>query len=62
VGVRHAKEHTLVKPMFEKWNSFSRIAIEHDPTNGSNSIRIDADAQTGIANFDFKSPERRPAP
>jgi hypothetical protein len=53
VGVRHAKEHTLAKPMFEKWNSFSRIAIEHDPTNGSNSIRIDADAQTGIANFDF---------
>ncbi len=53
VGVRHAKEHTLVKPMYEKWNSFSRIAIEHDPTNGSNSIRIDADAQTGIANFDF---------
>jgi hypothetical protein len=53
VGVRHAKEHTLVKPMFEKWNSFSRIAIEHDPSNGSNSIRIDADAQTGIANFDF---------
>jgi hypothetical protein len=53
VGVRHAKEHTLVKPMFEKWNSFSRIAIEHDPTNGSDSIRIDADAQTGIANFDF---------
>jgi hypothetical protein len=53
VGVRHAKEHTLVKPMFEKWNSFSRIAIEHEPENGSNSIRIDADAQTGIANFDF---------
>jgi len=53
VAIRHAKEHTLVKPMFEKWNSFSRIAIEHDPANGSDSIRIDADAQTGIANFDF---------
>jgi hypothetical protein len=53
VGVRHAKEHTLVKPMFEKWNSFSRIAIEHNPDSGANSIRIDADAQTDIANFDF---------
>jgi hypothetical protein len=59
IGVRHAKEHTLVKPMFEKWNSFSRIAIEHETyiedgaVRGSDSIRIDADAQTGIANFDF---------
>jgi hypothetical protein len=59
VGVRHAKEHTLVKPMLEKWNSFSRIAIEYDPTNGSNSIRIDADAQN---RHRFRSSERRPAP
>ncbi len=53
VGIRHAKERTLANETFQMWNSFSRIAIEHDPANGSNSIRIDADAQTGIANFDF---------
>ncbi len=52
IGIHHAKEHTLANETFVKWNSFSRIAIEHDPA-GSDSIRIDADAQTGIANFDF---------
>ena len=52
IGIHHAKEHTLANETFVKWNSFSRIAIEHDP-QGSDSIRIDADAQTGIANFDF---------
>jgi hypothetical protein len=59
VGIHHAKEHTLANETFVKWNSFSRIAIEHDPGDEkekrgpSDSIRIDADAQTGIANFDF---------
>src|SRR5215469_4479181 len=59
IGIHHAKEHTLANETFVKWNSFSRIAIEHDPGDEkekrgpSDSIRIDADAQTGIANFDF---------
>ncbi len=62
IGIRHAKEHTLANETYIKWNSFSRIAIEHDP-RGSDSIRIDADAQTGIANFDFDhlAPDRRRA-
>ena len=61
IGIHHAKEHTLANEAFVKWNSFSRIAIEHDPV-GSDSIRIDADAQTGIFNYDLsnlKPDERR---
>jgi hypothetical protein len=58
IGIHHAKEHTLANETFVKWNSFSRIAIEHDPGDekekrpASDSIRIDADAQTGIFDFD----------
>jgi predicted membrane-bound spermidine synthase len=52
IGIHHAKEHTLANETFVKWNSFSRIAIEHD-AGGSDSIRIDADAQTGIFNYDL---------
>jgi hypothetical protein len=65
IGIRHAKDHTLEGETFVKWNSFSRIAIEHDKHESnpekSNSIRIDADAQTGIADFDFANlnPEER---
>jgi hypothetical protein len=60
VGIRHAKNQTLANETFKKWNSFSRVAIVHDPGDGSpnsasDSIRIDADAQTGIANFDFSA-------
>jgi predicted membrane-bound spermidine synthase len=60
IGIRHAKEHTLANEVFVKWNSFSRIAIEHDPA-GSDSIRIDADAQTGIFDYDLShlEPEQR---
>src|SRR5215469_7105176 len=59
VGIHHAKEHTLANETFVKWNSFSRIAIEHDP-KGSDSIRIDADAQTDIFNYDLSrlTPEK----
>jgi hypothetical protein len=53
IGIRHAKNKTLDSETFVKWNSFSRIAIEHDKNDNSNSIRIDGDAQTGIADFDF---------
>jgi hypothetical protein len=67
IGIHHAKEHTLANETFVKWNSFSRIAIEHDPGDEkgkwppSDSIRIDADAQTGIFAFDLArlTPEQK---
>jgi spermidine synthase len=54
--IRHAKEHTLSNEVWQKWNSFSRIAVTHDPNpkeEHPDMIYIDADASTGIANFDF---------
>ena len=36
-----------------KWNSFSRIALAPEKDSGMMLIFIDADASTGIANFDF---------
>src|SRR5205823_10734885 len=44
----------LLKAMFVKWNSYSRIAIAPEKGSGAPMIFIDADASTGIANFDFK--------
>ncbi|MCZ2151509.1 MAG: hypothetical protein LC126_27520 [Bryobacterales bacterium] len=49
VEVRFAKGGELPPEMFVKWNSFSRIGLVKE----SNSIVIDADAATGIANYDF---------
>jgi hypothetical protein len=54
IDVTYAKGQKLEHESFVKWNSFSRIAIapnKGDP--GSQLIFIDADASTGIANFDF---------
>lgn len=53
LGVTFAKGQKLENEQFVKWNSFSRIALKTDPKNGSRSILIDADAATGIAQFDF---------
>jgi hypothetical protein len=39
--------------MFVKWNSFSRVALAPERESGVPMIFIDADASTGIANFDF---------
>jgi spermidine synthase len=54
VDIRYAKEHTLKNEIWQKWNTFSRIAVAHDPSDEHpDMIFIDADASTGIANFDF---------
>jgi predicted membrane-bound spermidine synthase len=51
--VHYAKGQKLNNEFFVKWNSFSRIAATRD--KDSAMIFIDADASTGIANFDFQN-------
>jgi predicted membrane-bound spermidine synthase len=53
VEVRYAKGQKLHEEQFTKWNSISRIGMAHDKDSGGEMIYIDADASTGIANFDF---------
>jgi hypothetical protein len=53
IDVRYAKGQTLAKEQYVKWNSFSRIALRPETPNGIEAIFIDADAETGIANYDF---------
>jgi hypothetical protein len=50
--VRYAKGLKLHTEQFTKWNSISRIGLAKDE-GGGEMIYIDADASTGIANFDF---------
>lgn len=50
--VRYAKGQKLHTEEFTKWNSISRIGMARDE-NGGEMIYIDADASTGVANFDF---------
>jgi hypothetical protein len=52
IDVKYAKGKKLQQETFVKWNSFSRIGLGTDE-NGMGMIYIDADASTGIANFDF---------
>jgi spermidine synthase len=52
VDVRYAKGHKLQKETWSKWNSMSRIGVAAGK-DGGGMIYIDADASTGIANFDF---------
>lgn len=52
IGVVYAKGQKLEHESFVKWNSFSRIAISAKNPDAP-MIFIDADASTGIANFDF---------
>jgi hypothetical protein len=52
IDVKFAKGRELKGEQFIKWNSFSRIAVSRDES-GMETIFIDADASTGIANFDF---------
>ena len=54
IGVRYAKGQKLESETYVKWNSFSRIAIAPYQGSGPPTIFIDADASTGIANFDFE--------
>jgi hypothetical protein len=53
IDVRFAKGQHLANEIFVKWNSFSRIALAREPQSGMMTIFIDADASTGIANFDY---------
>lgn len=53
IDVVYAKGQKLEHESFVKWNSFSRIAIAPEKGSGMPTIFIDADASTGIANFDF---------
>ena len=52
--VHYAKGQKLNNEFFVKWNSFSRIAAAQERDSGMPTIFIDADASTGIANFDFQ--------
>lgn len=54
IDVRYAKGQKLENERFVKWNSFSRIAVAPERGSGIPMIFIDADASTGIANFDFE--------
>ncbi len=53
LDVRYAKGQTLGKEQWVQWNTFSRIGLRPEPGSDMMSIVIDADASTGIANFDF---------
>jgi hypothetical protein len=53
IKVTYAKDQSLKNETYEKWNSFSRIAIAPDKASGAPIIFIDADASTWIANFDY---------
>ncbi len=51
IDVKYAKGQDIPREIFSKWNSFSRIGITRNL-----DIIIDADAATGIAQFDFNKP------
>lgn len=53
IDVRYAKGNRIPKEMFVQWNSFSRIGLVRDQSNGTYGIVIDADAATGIPTFDL---------
>ncbi len=50
--VKYAKGLKLHTEQYTKWNSISRIGLAKDK-DGTEMIYIDADASTGIADFDF---------
>jgi hypothetical protein len=52
IDVRYAKGRHIQWETWSKWNSISRIGVQA-PEGGGGMIYIDADASTGIANFDF---------
>jgi hypothetical protein len=59
LDVRYAKGQKLEREVLVRWNSFSRIAVGPERQSGIPLIFIDADASTGIANFDFKNLSER---
>lgn len=59
LDVKFAKGARISGEEFVAWNSFSRIALKNE--GSMKSIVIDADAATGVADFDFKhlTPQQR---
>ena len=53
IEIKYAKGQKLLQETKVKWNSISRIALAPERDSGAPMIFIDADASTGIANFDF---------
>jgi hypothetical protein len=56
IDLTYAKGQRLEREIFVKWNSFSRIAVRPEKGSDRMGIVIDADAATGIPNFDFDQP------
>jgi hypothetical protein len=52
IDIRFAKNNHLGEEIFVQWNSFSRIAVKKE-AHGGLLVSIDADATTGIAQFDI---------
>jgi len=61
IEVKVAKGIPIKDEEFVRWNEFSRIALKPEPGSNMKSIVIDADAATGVANFDFAhlSPDQK---
>ncbi len=61
IDVRYAKGQRLAKDQFCKWNCFWRIGLRPESPGCLESLLIDADAETGIASYDFDhlKPEER---
>ncbi|MBI2690273.1 MAG: hypothetical protein HYX27_28535 [Acidobacteria bacterium] len=53
IDVHYAKGQALDNELFVRWNTFSRIAIAKDKQSGQTQIVIDADASTGIMDFNI---------
>ena len=54
IDVRYAKGRKLQNEKFVRWNSFSRIALGEERDSHIPMIFIDADASTGVAQYDFE--------
>jgi hypothetical protein len=61
IDVHYAKGQALDNEVFVRWNTFSRIAVAKDKLSGQTQIVIDADASTGIMDFnvDALTPNQR---
>jgi hypothetical protein len=53
IDLHYAKGQKLPEEQFVRWNDFSRIALLKQPGSNRESIVIDGDAATDIANFNF---------
>lgn len=53
IDVHYAKGQALDNEIFVKWNTFSRIAVAKEKQSGQTQIVIDADASTGIMDFNI---------